>query len=240
MEQREQRIAAENHHARSVGKVGQELCRSRPRRGGLGDALRQPLDPSRDRGAHGARLRSLAGGAALSAIFSRDVGDRLRRGLPRAGRDARATGVAGVAALLRRSRLYRGARRLDQWASCDAAVQAGIDRGIVSRHAEGVCRQGRSVPGAVHRDHERPAQAPGARCLEAAAHLPVAVRQRGVAPALYRQDHRAIGEGWRPPHRRGDAGLCRRLPGNAGRDRAGKCGHLQAQWRRSLRRGPVS
>ena len=54
-----------------------------------------------------------------------------------------------------------------------------------------ICRQGRSLSGAVHRHHGGAAQAPGARCLEAAAHLPVALRQCRVAAALHRQDHRA-------------------------------------------------
>ena len=44
-----------------------------------------------------------AGGAALSAIFRRDLGDRLRRSVSRAGRHARAADAAGDAALLRRS-----------------------------------------------------------------------------------------------------------------------------------------
>ena len=47
-----------------------------------------------------ARLRSPAGGAALSAIFGGDVGDRLRRGVSRAGLAARAADLAGEPALL--------------------------------------------------------------------------------------------------------------------------------------------
>ena len=45
----------------------------------------------------------IAGGAALSAIFRGDLGDRLRRSVSGAGRDARAADAAGDAALLRRS-----------------------------------------------------------------------------------------------------------------------------------------
>ena len=37
-----------------------------------------------------------------------------------------------------------------------------------------------------------------------------------------------LGKGWRAPHRRGDARFLRRLPGDAGRDRAGKRRDLQA------------
>ncbi len=43
----------------------------------------------------------LAGRAALSAIFGRDLGDRVRRGFSGAGRHARAADPAGDAALLR-------------------------------------------------------------------------------------------------------------------------------------------
>ena len=46
------------------------------------------------------RLRAHPGGAALSAIFGRDVRDRLRRGVSRAGLDARAADLARDAALL--------------------------------------------------------------------------------------------------------------------------------------------
>ena len=64
-------------------KLAERDRRSRPRRGRLGDALRQPVDPLAHRCAGGAGLRPAAGGAALSAIFRGDFGDRLRRGFPR-------------------------------------------------------------------------------------------------------------------------------------------------------------
>ena len=120
LEHREERIPAQDDHARAGRKARGGDRRSRPRRGRLGDALRQPVDPLAHRCADRAGLRPAAGGAALSAIFRRDVGDRLRRGVSRAGRHARAADAAGDAALLRRSRLYRGARGLDQCASGDA------------------------------------------------------------------------------------------------------------------------
>ena len=47
-----------------------------------------------------AGLRPPLGGAALSAIFSGDVGDRLRRGVSGAGGEARAADAAGEPALL--------------------------------------------------------------------------------------------------------------------------------------------
>ncbi len=120
LEHREERIPAEDDYARAGRKARGGDLRSRPRRGRLGDALRQSVDPLAHRCADRAGLRPPAGGAALSAIFRRDLGDRLRRGVSRARRHARAADAAGDAALLRRSRLYRGARRLDQRASGDA------------------------------------------------------------------------------------------------------------------------
>ena len=48
--------------------------------------------------------------------------------------------------------LHRGARGLDQGASGDVAVPARADRGVVSRHAAEICRQGRPLPGAVRRN----------------------------------------------------------------------------------------
>ena len=62
-----------------------------------------PSIRSRHRCADGAGLRPPAGGAAVSAIFGGDVGDRLRRGVSRARQNARAADAARHAALLRRS-----------------------------------------------------------------------------------------------------------------------------------------
>src|SRR5579872_4066751 len=73
-----------------------------------------------------------------------------------------------------------------------------------------------------------------ARSIKTAADLSVALRLRRMASALYRQDHGAAGERGRAPYRRLDARLFRRLPRNAGGDRAGKCRDLQAQWRRAI------
>ena len=111
LEYRAQRVAAEDHHARAGREARARHRRSRSCRGRLGDALWQSVDPRRDRVADEARLRPAAGRAALSAIFGGDLGDRLRRGVSRAGVDARAADLAGEPALLRRSELHRGARR---------------------------------------------------------------------------------------------------------------------------------
>ena len=72
--------------------------------------------------------------------------------------------------------------------------QPEIDRGLVPRHAAEICRQGRSISGALHRDHRCVAQAHGARRLEAAADVSVALRLRRVAAALHRQDHGELGK----------------------------------------------
>ncbi len=165
LEYREERIAAQDHHARAVRQACGRHRRPRPCRGRLGDALRQSVDPLADRRPDGAGLRPAPGGAALSAIFGRDLGDRLRRGVSRARRHARAADLAGDAALLRRSGLHRGARGLDQCASEDAAVPARTDRGLVPRHAAEIHRQGRSLSGAMHRDD-------GGACANAWASMP--------------------------------------------------------------------
>ena len=67
-------------------KLARSDRRSRPHRGRLGDALRQPVDPLAHRCADRAGLRPAAGRAALSAIFRGDLGDRLRRSVSRSGR----------------------------------------------------------------------------------------------------------------------------------------------------------
>ncbi len=71
------------------------------------------------------------------------------------------------------------------------------------------------------------------------AYISIALRLRRVAAALHRQDHRAAREGWCQAHCRGDPRLLRRLPGDAGRDRAGKRRDIQAQWRRAVRGDPL-
>ncbi|MGY4422870.1 ferrochelatase [Bradyrhizobium sp. JR6.1] len=78
-----------------------------------------------------------------------------------------------------------------------------------------------------------------ARCRQADPHLPVALRQCRVAAALYRQDGREAGQGRRAANCRGHARLLRRLPGDAGGDRAGECRDLPAQWRRAVRGHPL-
>jgi ferrochelatase len=75
------------------------------------------------------------------------------------------------------------------WRPCRSAR---ADRGLVPRHAAEICRQGRSLSGAVHRDDRRAAQAHGLDASKTDADLPVALRLRRVAAALHRQDHEQL------------------------------------------------
>src|ERR1700712_1487107 len=52
------------------------------------EKLGQAIDPRADRRLDGAGVRPAAGGAAVSAIFGGHLRHGLRRGVPRAGRDA--------------------------------------------------------------------------------------------------------------------------------------------------------
>ena len=77
-----------------------------------------------------------------SAATSATVCDEVFRVL---GENACAADVAGDAALLRRSCLYRSARGFDRDASEGALVSTRSHRGVISRHAEKICREGRSL-----------------------------------------------------------------------------------------------
>ena len=90
--------------------------------GRLGDALRHSEHRLARRGACGARLRSAARLPALSAIFRLDHGERERQGFRGAEVDALSAGGPHRAGLSGRSRLYRGARSLDQGASCRRSI----------------------------------------------------------------------------------------------------------------------
>ena len=121
LEHREERIPAQDDHARAGRKACRGDRRSRACRGRLGDALRQSVDPLAYRCPDRARLRPVAGRAALSAIFRGDLGDRLRRSVSRSGRHARAADAAGDARLIttiliisRRSR----SRSMRIWRAC--------------------------------------------------------------------------------------------------------------------------
>ena len=91
-------------------RAASERFRGRSRRGRLGDALRQSRRRRPHPGAAPRGLRPHPAGAALSAIFGRDLGDGLRPRLPGADGHALAAGDAGLAALSRRSGLHRRGR----------------------------------------------------------------------------------------------------------------------------------
>ena len=144
--QREKRIAAQDHHAlagrktRRHSRAARQACRGR-----LGDALCQSFDCLAARSADRARLRSHPGHAALSAICGADHGDGVRRSLPLPDAAAPAAGAADHAGLLRRSLLHRSAVVLAQGGAQGAALCARRDRRLLSRHAARLCAQGRSL-----------------------------------------------------------------------------------------------
>jgi len=113
---------------------------SRPRRGRLGDAYGQPVDPLAHRCADRAGLRPVAVVPLYpqySAATSATVCDEAFRVLA----DARAADLR-VARLTTTIPDYIEGSRSHQRASRDLAVSARTDRGVVSRHAAEICRQG--------------------------------------------------------------------------------------------------
>ena len=83
LEQRQERVAVQDHHAVAGRKARRHPGAARQaRHRRLGDALRQSVDRLAARGADRARLRPHSGHAALSAIRGGDHGDGRRRGVP--------------------------------------------------------------------------------------------------------------------------------------------------------------
>ena len=190
-----QRIAADDHHARRRRKSSRPCCSGSSRRswstGRCATAIRRSRRASialQDAG-----LRPHPDRAALSAICRRDDRDRLRQGVPVADGDARAAGDPRGAALLRRPGLYRGAGVLGRGRAGQAPLRSRGDPRLVPWHAGGVRRQGRSLSGAVRGD--RAAVAGTARARREPLHIdvPVALRHRRVAQALYGRDRAGLG-----------------------------------------------
>ena len=67
------------------------------------------------------------------------------------------------------------------------------------------------------------------------AHLPVALRRRRMAAALHRHDREGARRARREKSRDDHAGICRRLPRNAGRNCRRECGDLSPCGRKELR-----
>ena len=169
----------------------------------LGDALRPAADRRAPCGAAGQGLRPHPGRSALSAILRRDHGDRRRQGVrcaakPCAGSRRSASpppwydDPAYIEALARSV-----ARR-----SGEARFRAGGRARLLPRHPAGLFREGRSLLLPLRQDDAPPRR--GARLGgRAAAHdLPVALRARRMAQALYRRDRagarpRAASSAWR-------------------------------------------
>ena len=109
LEPRARRVPAQDDHALAGGEARRRAAAAAMDRGRLGDALRQSGAARAHRRADVTRLRPHPRRAALSAIRRGDDGDGRRRGVPHADEDALAADAALRPALLRRSRLHRGA-----------------------------------------------------------------------------------------------------------------------------------
>ena len=115
LEQGAQRGPAQDHHPRRRPRSLAAAARRTSASWSTGPcATPIPTHGQPDRAAAAPRLRSHPARAALSAIRRGHDGHGLRQGLRRADAHALAAGRAGGAALLRRSRLYRRAGRLDR------------------------------------------------------------------------------------------------------------------------------
>ena len=166
LEHREERIPAQDHHPRAVRQARRRIADHDHVVVDWAMRYGNPSIASRIEAliAQGCdRLLVVPLYPQYSAATSATVCDEVFRVL--AGMRAQPT-LRVTPALLRRPRLYRGAGGLDRCASRDPAVPAGADRGLVPRHAAEICRQGRSLPGAMHRDDGGAAQAHGPRRLE--------------------------------------------------------------------------
>ena len=154
LEPGQERIPAQDHHPRAGREARRRAGAARAAAPGrLGDALRQSLDRVAARRSGGARLRPHPGRPALSAILRRHDRDGGRRGVSRAQDHALPAGAADRRALLRRPRLYRRAGVVDECGDRAARFQARPHPGVLPRHTEGLCRQGRSLLRAMPRDH---------------------------------------------------------------------------------------
>src|SRR5258707_15310403 len=88
--------------------------------------------------------------------------------------------------------------------------------------------QGRSLRGAMRANDRIAARAAWARRGEADDDVPVALRPRALARALYDRDREGAGQEGREKSRRADAGFFRRLPGDARGDRGRERPWVQA------------
>ena len=113
LEQGARRGAAEDDHARAGGEARRLAGRrvGAARDSSTGRCATASLDRRAPRRAAGRGLRPHPARPALSAILRGDDGDGLRQGVRRAEGDALAADAARRRAVLRRSRLYRRARR---------------------------------------------------------------------------------------------------------------------------------
>ena len=139
-----ERIALAHHHPRASEEVAAALAAA-PISWSIGRcATAARASPRASRRSQAQGLRPPARLSALSAIFVLDHGERERQGV----RCAEASAISPRShrsSLPRRSRLYRRAGAIDQDASCRARLGAGGDPRLLSRTAQELCRQGRSL-----------------------------------------------------------------------------------------------
>ena len=221
LESRAQRIAAEDHHPRA-GRRSSARRSTRSIRAIMVDWAMRYGNPSLDiahRGAGQGRLRAHPAAAALSAICRGDHRDRLRRGLRDADRrcatSRRCASCRRITTIRSISRRWRprsrpSCKRLPFkpeliLASFHGIPKSYVDEGDpyprIARRPCGCCASG------------------SARRQQADADVPVALRPSRMAAALHRQDRGGAGAARREEPRGGDAGIFRRLPGDAGGDR---------------------
>ena len=146
LEQGAGRGAAENDHACAKRKARARAPQSRQgRRRRLGHALWRAADRGATQGASGRGLRPHSRHSPLSAILRRFDGDGRRQNVRSAAVHALAAGGSCRRALLRRSRLYRGARPLRPRQPRRSRLRTRNPGRLLSRHSASLFRQGRSL-----------------------------------------------------------------------------------------------
>ena len=121
-----------------------------------------------------------------------------------------------------------------------ARFRAGGHSRLLPRHPAGLFRQGRPLLSAIAR-RRRGSCARRSGCDEKRLRmtLPVALRPRGMAEALYGRDRQGAGARRRQAPGRRHARLRRRLPGDAGGDRRRERRIFPRRGRREIRGDPL-
>ena len=173
-------------------------------------------------GASGRGLRPHSGHSALSSILRRFDCDGRRQGVRGAQVDALAAGDSRGGALLRRSRLYRCARPLRSRSPRQSRLRTRSRARLLSRHSASLFRQGRSLCPPLRRNDAALARGAGHERGAPAHDVSVALRPRRMAEALYFGDHARPRFARRQACGGLNARFRRRLPGDAGGNRASR------------------